>query len=138
MCIPMQLGWTASPWWAGTVEQGGLPNEEDGEPPERLLPAGSRDHVGTQRQQVVRQGHIESEAELQACRRDQSQLSDDPEDVKLSKPADQRHLYELLMVFTLGTNKTILMTADFYSTDNDYMKATEDNLTSDRRFSPTI
>lgn len=89
------------PW-----SRGGLPNEEDGEPPERLLPAGSRDHVGTQRQQVVRQGHIESEAELQACRRDQSQLSDDPGGCEIrSKPADQRHLYELLMVFTLGTKQ---------------------------------
>ena len=54
----------------------------------------------------MRQGHVESEAELQVCRRDQSQLADDPgrREVR-SKPDDKRHRYELLMVFTLGTKR---------------------------------
>lgn len=57
----MQLAWTAS---LLSGEGGHLPDKEDCESPKRLLPAGSWDHIRTQRQQVMRERHIESEAKL--------------------------------------------------------------------------
>lgn len=45
-------------------EGGSLPDKEDRKPPKGLLPAGSGNHIRTQRQQVMRKGHIESEAKL--------------------------------------------------------------------------
>ena len=101
-----RLGWRCPPRRGGAEERGGLPDEDDGEPPERLLPARARDHIRTQRQQVVRQGHVESEAEFQARRRDQSQLADDPGRRKVrGKPDSRRHLCELPMVLTLGARQ---------------------------------
>lgn len=68
-------------------ESGNRPDKEDREPPKRLLPAGSRNHVCTQRQQVMREGHVESEAKLEVCCSYKSQLTNDPGRGKVwSKP----------------------------------------------------
>lgn len=78
----------------GSPEGGGVPDKEDRKPPKRLLPAGSWNHICTQGQQVMREGHIKSEAKLEVCCRNKRQLADDPGRGKVwSKPDKQRCIF---------------------------------------------
>lgn len=60
----------STPWY--------WPCEDEGDHPERLLPAGSRDNLCAERQHVVGQRHVESERERRATWRRQGEVPDYP------------------------------------------------------------